>query len=119
MTEHSVLLRFSYFEHDWDESVDGPEAAEVELLRRAAADWQVVEDEEEPDEFDTLEALAQRLEEVLIGEWQVPAQAAVLPLDRLRGIIADGGWTFGAGEFMEFEGHHNDTSMLVKLVRVP
>ncbi|MFD0597503.1 hypothetical protein ACFQZ4_38750 [Catellatospora coxensis] len=36
MTDHSVLLRFSFFEHDWDESIEGAAAMEAELLRRAA-----------------------------------------------------------------------------------
>lgn len=117
MTAQRLLLRFSYFEHDWDEDLAGPEV-EAELLRRAAqGEWQEVDDTDEPEEVDTVEALAQRVEEVLIGEWEVPAAAARLPMDRLREIIAAGGWTFVAGDFMEFEGHHNDTEMLVRLVR--
>lgn len=116
MTE-SVLLRFSYFEHDWDEDVEGAAAAETELLRRAAeGTWFAVEDID-PDEFETIDALAERAEEVVVGEWEMPVAAVRLPMERLRTLIAEGGWTFVAGEFSEFEGHHNDTELLVKLTR--
>ncbi|BCJ74851.1 hypothetical protein ACFQY4_27730 [Catellatospora bangladeshensis] len=118
MTE-SVLLRFSFFEHEWDEDIDSPEKADAELLRRATeGTWFEVEDVD-PDEFDTIEALAERVEEVIGGEWDAPATVARLPLDRLRTLIAEGGWTFVAGEFSDFEGHHNDTELLVKLTRAP
>ncbi|MEV0456282.1 hypothetical protein [Catellatospora methionotrophica] len=117
MTDHSVLLRFSYFEHDWDESIEGPEAMEAELLRRAAeGEWHEVADVA-PDEFATLDELVQRAEEVIVGEWEMPVDAVRLPLGKLRAIIADGGWTFVAGEFSDFEGHHNDTELLVRLDR--
>lgn len=118
MTVHSVLLRFSYLEHDWiEEDIDGPEAAEPILLRVAAeGDWVEVDDAE-PEEFDTLDALAERAEQVVVGEWKMPAAAVRLPMDKLRTIIAEGGWTFAAGEFSEFVGNHQDTEMLVKLVR--
>ncbi|GAB4059903.1 hypothetical protein [Catellatospora paridis] len=117
MIGQSLLLRFSYFEHDWDEDIEGVEAMEEELLRRAAVgEWQQVDDEE-PDEFSTLDELVQRAEEVIVGEWEMPAEAVRLPLDKLRAIIAEGGWTFATGEFSDFEGHHNDTELMVKLVR--
>lgn len=117
MTEHSVLLRFSFFEHGWDESIEGVEAMTAELLRRAAeGEWSEVVDDE-PDEFATLDELRLRAEEVIVGEWEMPEEAVRLPLDKLRAIISDGGWTFVAGEFAEFEGHHNDTEFLVRLGR--
>ncbi|MEU8080162.1 hypothetical protein AB0B31_32500 [Catellatospora citrea] len=117
MTGQSLLLRFSYFEHDWDHELEGVEAMEAELLRRAAqGEWQQVDDDE-PEEFGTLDDLVQRVEEVIVGEWEMPAEAVRLPLDKLRAIIADGGWTFETGDFAEFEGHHNDTELTVKLVR--
>lgn len=117
MTDRSVLLRFSYFEHDWDESIEGVAAMEAELLRRAAeGEWHEVVDDE-PDEFATFDELAQRAEEVVVGEWEMPAQAVRLPLDKLRAFMAEGGWTFVAGEFSDFEGHHNDTEYLVRLGR--
>ncbi|WP_186316068.1 hypothetical protein [Catellatospora sichuanensis] len=117
MTEQSVLLRFSFHEHDWDESIEGVEAMEAELLRRAAdGQWQEVADDE-PDELATFDELAQRAEEVVVGEWEMPVEAVRLPMDKLRAIIADGGWTFVAAEFSDFEGHHNDTELTVKLVR--
>ncbi|MEU7823538.1 hypothetical protein [Catellatospora sp. NPDC049111] len=117
MTDHSVLLRFSFFEHDWDESIEGVEAMEAELLRRAAqGEWLEVADEE-PDEFATFDELRERAEEVIVGEWEMPVEAVRLPMDKLRAIIAEGGWTFVAGEFADFEGHHNDTEFLVKLGR--
>jgi hypothetical protein len=118
MTVHTILLRFSYFEHDWiEEDLDGPEAAEAALLRMASeGDWFEVDDVE-PDEFDTLDALAERAEQVVAGEWKMPAAAVRLPVDRLRTIIAEGGWTFATGEFSEFVGNHQDTEMLVRLVR--
>lgn len=113
----TVLLRFSYFEHDWDEDVEGAAAAENELLRRATEGTWFEVDDDDPDEFETIDALAERAEEVIAGEWEMPPAAARLPLDRLRALIAEGGWTFVAGEFSEFEGHHNDTELLVKLTR--
>ncbi|BCJ76933.1 hypothetical protein CS0771_64770 [Catellatospora sp. IY07-71] len=118
MTVQSILLRFSYFEHDWiTEDIDGPEAGEAVLMRVASeGDWFEVEGAE-PEEFDTLDALAEGAERVIAGEWQMPAAAVRLPVDRLRTLIADGGWTFAAGEFSEFVGNHHDTEMLVKLVR--
>lgn len=118
MTAHSILLRFSYFEHDWIvEDIDGPEAAEAVLLRVAAeGDWFEVDDVE-PDEFDTLEALVERAEQVVAGEWRMPAAAVRLPVDRLRAIMSEGGWTFASGEFSEFVGNNQDTEMLVRLVR--
>lgn len=117
MTEQSVLLRFSFFEHDWDEEIDDAVKMEHELLRRASeGQWFEVEDID-PDEFETIDALAERAEEVIAGEWEMPVAAARSPMDRLRAIIAEGGWTFVAGEFSDFEGHHNDTEFLVKLTR--
>ncbi|WP_144122601.1 hypothetical protein [Catellatospora sichuanensis] len=118
MAVDSILLRFSYFEHDWmEEDIDGPEAAEVVLLRVVSeGDWFEVDDAE-PDEFDTLDALAARAEQVVAGEWKMPAAAVRLPMDRLRTIIAEGGWSFAAGEFSEFVGNNQDTEMLVRLVR--
>jgi hypothetical protein len=114
----SILLRFSYFEHEWiEEDLDGPEAAEATLLRVVSeGDW-FEADDVEPDEFDTLDALAERAEQVVAGEWKMPVAAVRLPVDRLRTIIAEGGWTFAAGEFSEFVGNNQDTEMLVKLVR--
>ncbi|MEV4416837.1 hypothetical protein [Catellatospora sp. NPDC049609] len=118
MAVQSILLRFSYCEHDWiTEDIDGPEAAEAVLLRVASeGDWCEV-DEAEPDEFDSLDALVERAEGVVAGEWQMPADAVRLPVDKLRTIIAEGGWTFAAGEFSEFVGNNQDTELLVKLVR--
>ncbi len=118
MPAQSLLLRFSYFEHDWiEEDIDGPEAAEATLLRVAAeGDWFEVDDVE-PETFDTLDALAERAEQVVVGEWKMPAAAVRVPLDRLRAIVAEGGWTFAAGEFSEFVGNNQDTEMLVRLVR--
>lgn len=118
MTAQSVLLRFSYFEHDWiEEDIDGPEAGEAALLRAASeGDWFEVDDVE-PDAFHTLDALVQRAEQVVVGEWKMPAAAVRMPVDRLRTIIAEGGWTFAAGEFSEFVGNNQDTEMLVRLVR--
>ncbi|GHJ42865.1 hypothetical protein Cs7R123_02070 [Catellatospora sp. TT07R-123] len=118
MTEQRLLLCFSYHEHDWDDELDWAVEAEAELLRRATyGQWEEAPDAAEPDEFDTVEALAQQVEDVLVGEWEMPAAAARLPIDKLRAVIADGGWTFAAGGFSEYEGHHNDTELLVKLVR--
>ncbi len=118
MTAQSILLRFSYFEHDWiEEDVDGPEAGEAILMRVASeGEWFEV-DGAGPEEFDTLDALARRAERVIAGEWNMPAAAVRLPVDKLRTIIAEGGWTFAAGEFSEFVGNHQDTEMLVRLVR--
>ncbi|MFD0597504.1 hypothetical protein ACFQZ4_38755 [Catellatospora coxensis] len=54
---------------------------------------------------------------MIVGEWAMPAEAVRFPLDKLRALMAEGGWTFVAGEFSDFEGHHNDTEFLVKLGR--
>ncbi|MFC7243157.1 hypothetical protein ACFQO7_11785 [Catellatospora aurea] len=118
MPEQSILLRFSYFEHDWiEEDIDGPEAAEATLLRVASeGDWFEVDDAE-PDEFASLDALAERAEQVVVGEWKMPAAAVRMPLDKLQTIIGGGGWTFAGGDFSEFVGNNQDTEMLVKLVR--
>ncbi|MDI1462543.1 hypothetical protein QEZ54_16345 [Catellatospora sp. KI3] len=116
MTE-TLLLRFSFFEHDWDGDVDWAAEAEAELLRRAEGDWFPVDGTDEPEEFETLDELAERAEEVVVGEWDMPADAVRLPLAKLRAIIAEGGWTFAAGDFADYEGHHNDTELTVKLVR--
>jgi hypothetical protein len=47
----------------------------------------------------------------------VPDDAVRIPIEKLRALIDAGGWTFVAGEFTEFEGHHNDTEYVVKLSR--
>lgn len=118
MPEQSIILRFSYFEHDWiEEDIDGPAAAEATLLRVASdGDWFAVDDDE-PDEFATLDALAERAEQVVVGEWKMPAAAVRAPVDKLRTIIAEGGWTFAGGGFSEFVGNNQDTELLVKLAR--
>ncbi|MEV0459557.1 hypothetical protein [Catellatospora methionotrophica] len=117
MTAHTIRLRFSYGEHDWiTEDVDSPAAAEPILLRVASeGDWCGVDDE--PEEYDTLDALVERAEQVVVGEWGMPAAAVQAPVDKLRAIIAEGGWTFVAGDFSEFVGNNQDTELLVKLVR--
>ncbi len=119
MTEQTVLLRFSFFEHDWDEAIDSAAKMESELLRRATEGRWFEVDDVAPDEFETIDALAERAEEVIVGEWTMPVAAARLPLEQLRTLIAEGGWTFVAGEFADFEGHHNDTEFLVQLTRGP
>ncbi|MDI1461257.1 hypothetical protein QEZ54_09785 [Catellatospora sp. KI3] len=118
MAAQSILLRFSYFEHDWiEEDIDGPQAAEATLLRVAAeGDWFEVDDAA-PDEFDTFDALAERVAQTVVRDWNMPAAAVQLPLGKLRTIIAEGGWTFAGGEFSEFVGNNQDTEMLVRLVR--
>jgi hypothetical protein len=114
----TVTLMFSYFEHDWDERIDGPEAADAELIRRVTeGEWMpYTGDEPDPADIATIEELEARARES-IDEWNVPDDAVRVPIDKLRAIIADGGWTFVAGEFAEFEGHHNDTEYVVKLAR--
>ncbi|MFC7759060.1 hypothetical protein ACFQY4_14495 [Catellatospora bangladeshensis] len=91
MTVQSILLRFSYFEHDWiTEDIDGPEAGEAVLMRVVSeGDWFEVEGSG-PEEFDTLDALAERAEQVIAGEWQMPAAAVHLPMEKLRTLIAEG-----------------------------
>ncbi|MEU7824920.1 hypothetical protein [Catellatospora sp. NPDC049111] len=118
MPEQSILLRFSYFEHDWiEEDIDGPEAAEATLLRVASeGDW-FQADDAEPDDFASLDALAERVEQVVVGEWRMPAAAVRIPVDKLRTIVAEGGWTFAGGGFSEFVGNNQDTEMVAKLVR--
>jgi hypothetical protein len=118
MATRQIVLRFSYFEHDWaDQYMDDLPGAEAELLRRAdEGEWEEISDDE-PDEFDSVDGLARKLEDVLVGEWKVPAEAARLPMEKLRNIIADGGWTFVAGDFTELVGNHHDTELSVMLVR--
>ncbi|MEV4415469.1 hypothetical protein [Catellatospora sp. NPDC049609] len=118
MTVQRLRLRFSYFEHDWDESIEGVEAMEAELLRRAATgEWLPVDESVDEEAADTLDALVEEVEQTVVGEWEMPVEAVRLPFDKLRAIIAEGGWTFVGGEFADFEGHHNDTEFLVELVR--
>ena len=109
---------FSYFEHDWDESIEGAEAMDAELMRRVTeGEWTpYTGDEPDPDDIATIEDLEARAHEA-IDEWDIPGDAVRVPIEKLRAIIADGGWTFVAGEFSEFEGHHNDTEYVVMLRR--
>jgi hypothetical protein len=111
-------IRFSYREHEWPEDLEGAEAAEAELLRRATEGrWEELPDGREPDDCPTLDALVGRWTEVVVGEWKMPPAAVDVPVAKLRTLMADGGWTFGAGSFLEFEGHHNDTEITVRLGR--
>ncbi|MEV4140026.1 hypothetical protein AB0J72_48690 [Dactylosporangium sp. NPDC049742] len=117
MTE-SVLLMFSYFEHDWDEGIDNPEAATTELMRRVTeGDWTLYSgDGPDPDDIATIEDLEARARES-IDAWNVPDDAVRIPIDKLRAVIAAGGWTFVAGEFTELVGNHHDTEYVVQLTR--
>ncbi|MEV0133724.1 hypothetical protein AB0H83_35330 [Dactylosporangium sp. NPDC050688] len=114
----TVMLMFSYFEHDWDPGIEGAEAMDAELIRRVhEGEWLPYHGEEpDPDDIATIEELEARAREV-IDEWDVPEDTVRVPIEKLRALIADGGWTFVAGEFAEFEGHHNDTEYVVKLTR--
>ncbi|MET7419702.1 hypothetical protein [Dactylosporangium sp. NPDC005555] len=114
----TLMLMFSYFEHDWDDDIDGAEATDAELMRRVTeGEWQPhTGAEPDPGEIATVEALEERARES-IEEWAVPDDAVRIPIEKLRTLIAAGGWTFVAGDFMEFEGHHNDTEYIVKLTR--
>jgi hypothetical protein len=117
MTE-TVMLMFSYFEHDWDESIDGAEAMNAELMRRVAEGQWTPHTGYEPDPEDmaTIDEHAEQARES-VNEWDVPDDAVRVPIEKLRAIIDAGGWTFVAGRFYEFEGHHNDTEYVVKLTR--
>ncbi len=112
------MLMFSYFEHDWDPAIEGAEAMDAELLRRVTeGEWLPYTGEApDPEDIATVEELEARAREA-IGEWDVPDYVVRVPIDKLRALIAEGGWTFVAGEFAEFEGHHNDTEYVVELTR--
>jgi hypothetical protein len=112
------MLMFSYFEHDWGEDVDSPEKADAELMRRVTeGEWMPYTGAEpDPDDLATIEELEQRARES-IAEWDVPDDAVRVPIAKLRAIVEAGGWTFVAGDFAEFEGHHNDTEYVAKLTR--
>ncbi|MGI5182590.1 hypothetical protein ACQEVZ_40685 [Dactylosporangium sp. CA-152071] len=116
----TVMLMFSYFEHDWDESLEGAEAMDAELMRRVTeGEWTPYSgDEPDPEDIATIEELEARAREA-VDEWDVPDDVVRVPIEKLRAVIDGGGWTFVAGEFSEFEGHHNDTEYVVKLTRQP
>ena len=99
-------------------------SGELTAIERLMADFAAVREslsvivspapEREADLFqETVDVARARRNEVR----ETLSEAVRLPFDRLRAIIADGGWTFACGEFMEFEGHHNDTEITVRLVR--
>ncbi|MER7006243.1 hypothetical protein ABT297_24800 [Dactylosporangium sp. NPDC000555] len=113
-----LMLMFSYFEHDWDESLEGVVQIEAELIRRVTeGEWMpYAGDEPDPQDIATIEQLVARARES-IDEWDVPEDVVRIPIEKLRALMAASGWTFVAGEFVEFEGHHNDTEYIVKLVR--
>ena len=111
------MLRFSYHEHDWDETEDAA-AMDAELLRRVRIGvWEPYSGyPPDPEEIATVEALEASAREH-IDEWDVPDDVVRIPIERLRTLMTEGGWSFVAGEFMEFEGHHNDTEYIVTLSR--
>ena len=113
------MLMFSYFEHDWDEDLDGADEMNAELMRRITeGEWMPYTGAEEPhpDDITTIEELRERAWESISG-WDVPEDAVAIPIAKLRAFVDAGGWTFVAGDFVEFEGHHNDTEYVVKLAR--
>jgi hypothetical protein len=38
-----------------------------------------------------------------------------IPFDKLAALLARGGWSIVGGDFMEFEGNHNDSEITVVL----
>ena len=109
---------FSYFEHDWDESIDGPDEITAELMRRVIdGEWMPYTGHfphsPDTDTIERLEAIAREC----LADWDVPDDAVRIPIEKLRAVIDAGGWTFVTGSFIDFEGHHNDTEYLAQLTR--
>jgi hypothetical protein len=50
-----------------------------------------------------------------MGDPNQPPEVVELPFEKLAVLMAAGNWRFVGGDFMEFEGNHNDTEITVIL----
>jgi hypothetical protein len=122
-TERRVFC-FSFGEHDsselWDEADDAStEQVMTQIL--ASKSWAEVkpgsmDTHTEPEER-TLDAFIAATLELLVNESGMPPGVVQIPFDKLKELMADGGWTFVGGGVMPFEGNHNDTEIEVVLER--
>ncbi|MFI0206986.1 MULTISPECIES: hypothetical protein [Streptomyces] len=113
-----ISLKFSYLEHDWMYHLDTKEAQVERIVHIASVgEWEETSTTVESDAFETIESLARYAEEVIVHEWGAPSSAAHLAMEKLQRIINSKGWAFKAGDFTEFEGHHNDTEIIVQIIQ--
>jgi hypothetical protein len=61
--------------------------------------------------------LAAVVRENYMGDPDQPDEVVELPFVKLAALMDRGGWSFVGGDFLEFEGNHNDTELTVVLER--
>ena len=111
---------FSFHEHEAEWTV-----ADQGMVQTAAQEEWVLEETGAPnafeerciEEIETVELLRTLVRATMVGEWKLPPQVVELPFQKLRVLIAREGWRFVGGDFLEFEGNHNDTEIRVVLER--
>lgn len=108
-----IRYKFSFEEHDWLDTVDDPEA---ELLRRAStATWHPIAGDTdtwgEP-EAKSFEDFAAEIADVMAEEMG-QSQVGQALIARLMAWLAEQRLVFVGGDIVGFEGHHNDTEVVV------
>jgi hypothetical protein len=122
-----VKLVFSYGEHEAWLPPDAPQEGEAvarEFVRHLRErEWKQVgpagddlSGDCDPD-IRSLADLASVVRENYLGDPDQPDEVVELPFVKLAALIDCGGWSFVGGDFMEFEGNHNDTEITVVLER--
>jgi hypothetical protein len=66
-------------------------------------------------EVRSIDDLINRARAFFVAEQHEPEEVVQIPFDKLAALMAHGGWSFVGGDFMEFEGNHNDTEITVVL----
>jgi hypothetical protein len=120
-----VRFVFGYHEHEGP-SYSGPprprEDEEREMVREVRQwEWE----QEGPADLSrdcdqnirSLADLMTRAREFIVEEGGYPDELVQIPFDKLAVLMDRGGWSFVGGDFMEFEGNHNDTEITVVLER--
>jgi hypothetical protein len=65
-------------------------------------------------EIQSIDNLKDRVQEYFVAEEKQPDEVVQIPFEKLA-VLLRGGWSFVGGDFVEFQGNHNDSEITVVL----
>jgi hypothetical protein len=116
-----VKFVFNYRECHAPEVPPGGWTDEAFLEQLKERDWEQqgsaeddLADSCEP-EITSIADLLHRARQYFVAEEEQPDDVVQIPFEKLAALMARGRWSFVGGDFMEFEGNHNDSEIIVIL----
>jgi hypothetical protein len=124
MSDTRRVFLFSFHEHDWVGGIEDAESGEQMMLQIAASqNWEPYKDQgpqiaDAHSDIEEFDALVECARQAIVDEYRLSEAVFQLPFEKLRRLMAEGGWEFAGGTFFEFEGNHNDTKIFAVLRKV-